>query len=220
MISDYVILVMEWIGTVAFSVSGALVSISCGLDLFGVITVGCITAVGGGVIRDLLIGSVPPQIFFNPWLILLAAVTSAAVFAIAYFNARRFKGLRARVENINIIFDAIGLAAFSVAGVETVCAAGFADKELLVITLGLITGVGGGILRDILVNEKPYVLTKHIYAVASIFGCAIYYLFSTCWNMKILGTFVALIFIITVRMLAAKYRWKLPKIKFEENEEN
>ena len=85
MISDIIILVMEWIGTISFAVSGTLVAIGCGLDLFGVVTVGTITAVGGGVMRDLLIGNIPPKVFSNPLILLVAAVTSLLVFMFAYF---------------------------------------------------------------------------------------------------------------------------------------
>ncbi|MBQ8696538.1 MAG: trimeric intracellular cation channel family protein [Clostridia bacterium] len=215
MIRDFLINIMEWIGTVAFSVSGVLVAVGCSLDLFGVIIVGCITAVGGGMMRDLLLGRVPPQIFFNPAILLVAVLTAVTVFIIAYINAKKFKGLRERVEKINNLFDALGLAAFSVTGVEIACNGGYADNALIAITMGVITGVGGGILRDVLVNEKPYVLTKHIYAVASIIGSGIYYLARTFTGYDVVGTFAAVGITIMIRLLAAKYRWELPKINLK-----
>lgn len=214
--ANYLILAMECIGTVSFAISGTLVAIGCSLDLFGVLTVGCITAVGGGVVRDLLIGNTPPQIFFNPMILLLAFATSVVVFVIASVNSKKFAGFRKRIEGVNVFFDALGLAVFSVAGVEMACAKGFADNAVLAITLGLITGVGGGIFRDVFVNEKPYILTKHIYAVASIFGCCVYYFISTYLNFRVIGTIVAVVLVVLVRMLAAKFRWRLPKIKLED----
>jgi len=189
------------------------------LDLFGVVIVASITAVGGGVIRDILMGQLPPQIFYSHTMLLLAVLSSAVVFVAAYVNAKKFKGLVGKIEHVNNIFDAIGLAAFSVAGVETVCNAGFKDDILFCITTGVLTGVGGGILRDVLVNEKPYVLTKHIYAVASIVGSAIYYAGIILTPYKISVTALSLSVTICIRLLAAKYRWKLPKIDFNKKSE-
>ena len=212
MINEILINVMEWIGTAAFAVSGALVAIGCGLDLFGVVIVGCVTAVGGGMIRDVLIGNTPPLVFAKPEILLLALITTLIVFAVSYINSKKFKGIRQRVESINIFFDALGLASFSVTGVVVACEAGFEVSALLAITLGVLTGVGGGILRDVLVNEKPYVLTKHIYAVASILGSSVYYVMSVCFGLVVWGTVVSVLITIVIRLLAAHFRWKLPKV--------
>ena len=213
MVGQTIFLIMEWIGTIAFAISGTLVAISCSLDLFGVVTVGCVTAVGGGIIRDVLVGRIPPQIFSNPLILLMAIITSVTVFVIAYCNRVKFNALRERIERVNIFFDALGLAAFSVAGVEIACESAFGSNALLAITLGVITGVGGGVFRDVLVNEKPYILVKHIYAVASILGCIAYYVLSHMLNVRVWGTVIALLITVTIRLFAAKYRWKLPKIQ-------
>lgn len=218
MISDVIILVMEWIGTVSFAASGSLVAIRCSLDLFGVITVGCVTAVGGGVIRDVLIGNTPPKIFYNPTILSVAVITSIIVFLLAYIYRKKFEKFRETTETVNIFFDALGLASFSITGVEIACLTSHENNALLAITLGVFTGVGGGVLRDVLVNEKPYILTKHVYAVVSILGCCFYYLFSVCFDHKVIATFFVLVFTVLVRLLAAKLHWKLPKIKFDENE--
>lgn len=219
MIGEYIMLCLELIGTVSFAISGSLVAIACSLDLFGVIIVGCTTAVGGGMVRDLLMGNVPPRIFYQPEVLLLGVVTSVVVFVFAAFNAKRFAGVRQKLDHTNIFFDALGLAAFSVAGVEAANSAGYSDNMLLSVTLGVLTGVGGGILRDVFVNEKPYVLTKHIYAVASILGCMVYYIIGTYFNHQIVATIVSVLLIVVFRLLAAHYRWKLPKIKLEDNKE-
>ena len=107
------------------------------------------------------------------------------------------------------------MAVFSVTGVELAAKAGFAKNILLSLVLGLITGVGGGVMRDVFVNEKPYVLTKHIYAVASLTGCAVYYVLDIVLGFKLLGTVLATVIIVLIRMLAAHYRWKLPKVNIE-----
>ena len=210
--SEMIITAMEIIGTIAFAISGALISVSCGLDIFGVVFIGVVTAVGGGMLRDVLIGKFPPAIFSNTYIFAVAALTALVVFIIAYINRKHFKTLRERIERINNVFDAIGLAAFTVTGTEIVCAAGFEDKMLLVVLLGMLTGCGGGIFRDILVDKTPYVLKKHVYALASVSGSIIYYLINIYTGGKIIGTVAAMVFIIAVRMLATKYHWKLPKI--------
>ncbi|MBR4866898.1 MAG: trimeric intracellular cation channel family protein [Clostridia bacterium] len=216
MLSELLIYGMEWIGTVAFAVSGALVAIGSGLDLFGVIIVGSITAVGGGIMRDLLLGHTPPRVFESPETLLVAMLTGVMVFVVAWVNARRFQDLQKKVESINVVFDAIGLAAFSVTGAEVAVEAGFGDNFLLTLLMGVMTGVGGGVLRDVLVNEKPYILTRHIYAVASILGSIVYYLFRTATPYRVLGTFLSVGATILVRLLAAHYHWSLPKITFDK----
>ena len=205
-------LVMELLGTVSFSVSGTLVAVICGLDLFGVVTVGTITAVGGGIIRDLLIGNIPPAVFQKPEILLLAVITSIIVFVVAFINSKRIKDISAKIESINIFFDALGLAAFSVTGVEMTCVAGFADNALLSVVLGVITGVGGGVLRDVLVNQKPYILIKHIYAVASLVGAVVYYVAGIYFGQELIGTIASVLLTVMIRMLAAKFRWNLPKV--------
>lgn len=219
MISNIITLIMEWIGTISFAVSGTLVAIGCGLDLFGVVTVGCITAVGGGVLRDLLIGNIPPKVFSNPLILLVAAVTSVLVFMLAYFYRKKFTELRQKIEIVNIFFDALGLAAFSITGVEIARLSSNGNNFILVITLGVITGVGGGVLRDVLVNEKPYILVRHIYAIVSILGSSLYYLISVQLGYKVSATFIAIAFTVLVRLLAAKFRWRLPKIEIEKKTE-
>lgn len=209
---EILMLVMELLGTVAFAVSGTLVAAAAGLDLFGVLTVGTITAVGGGIIRDIIIGQIPPTIFSKPEILVLVLVTSLAVFIVAFINSKKIKDLSLKIERINIFFDALGLAAFSVTGVEVTCAAGHSDNAVLAVVLGVITGVGGGVLRDVLVNEKPYILVKHIYAVASLVGAMVYYLVGIYFGNELIGTIVSMLLTITIRMLAAKFRWNLPKV--------
>ena len=217
--SEMIMIIMEVIGTIAFAISGALIAVSCSLDLFGVTFLGCITAVGGGMLRDVLLGQCPPAIFSNTPILLLAAFTAVVVFVTAYLNVQRFAVLREKIERINNVFDAIGLGAFSVTGTEIACVAGFSDKVILAVLMGMITGVGGGIFRDVLVAQTPYVLKKHIYALASLGGSLLYYIIGVRVGNTVVGTVVATISVVLIRMLAAKYHWKLPKIKLAENED-
>lgn len=204
--------IMELLGTIAFAVSGALIAVKSGLDLFGVTFLGCITAVGGGILRDIILGQCPPAVFSNPYVLMIAALTSVAVFVIAYKNRQHFESLREKIERINNVFDAVGLAAFSITGTEIACASGHSDNMLLVVIMGMITGVGGGMFRDVLVARAPYVLKKHIYALASLVGSILYYLIREGTQNILAGTVVSMLVVVFIRMLATKYRWKLPRM--------
>ncbi len=217
MITRILLLVLEIVGTVAFAVSGAFVAIKARFDMFGVLVIGCITAIGGGIMRDILIGSVPPLIFGRVYMIAIACATSLAVFVFAYKEYREFETVRGTIEYINNIFDAIGLAAFTVMGTELAFTKGYADNALLSVTMGVLTGVGGGVLRDILTETPPYIFRKHVYAVAAILGAGLYYGIRLIESNTILSSIVAVAFIIGIRLLATKYRWSLPKIVVEED---
>ncbi|MBQ8229262.1 MAG: trimeric intracellular cation channel family protein [Clostridia bacterium] len=216
MITEIILLVLEIVGTIAFAVSGAFVAIKARFDIFGVLVVGCITAVGGGMTRDILIGSVPPAIFSKLYIVGIAALTSLAVFIIAYINRKKFDEIRERIEHINNIFDAIGLAAFTVMGTELAFTNGIFGNVFLSVTLGVLTGVGGGLLRDILTETSPYIFKKHVYAVAAIFGALLYYVIRRYVGNTVLPSVTAMLFIIGIRLLAAKYRWSLPKVQLNE----
>ena len=215
MFSEIIIKVLEIIGTVSFAVQGALVAIKARLDVFGVLFIGAITAIGGGIVRDLLIGRVPPAIFTNLPIFLIAAFSSLITFVLAYVKRNCFENFDHKVECINLFFDAAGLAAFTVIGTEVAFAHGFGDNMFLSVVLGMFTGVGGGIFRDILTGNTPYVLKKHIYALASIGGACVYYLLRLYTHQIIVITIVPIVIIVATRLLAAKYRWSLPRIQFK-----
>ena len=218
MISTELLHVLEILGTIAFAISGALVAIKAELDIFGVVFIGGITAVGGGVVRDLLIGQIPPAIFSNLPIILIALLTSVFVFIIAYVQRRHFDRLSLKIEQINNLFDAVGLAAFSVMGAEVSFVRGFSDNLFFSVMLGMLTGVGGGIFRDILTDTTPYILKKHIYALASIFGSLLYCILRQNTDDLILATMLSLVSVVAIRMLATKFLWSLPKIRLEETD--
>lgn len=153
--------VVELVGTVAFAVSGALVAIDKELDYYGIIFLAIITAVGGGIIRDMLINENLPTALENP-LYVLVSLASAAVVIIFYRKIVLYA-------NILQIFDAIGLAAFTAIGAQVAVENGY-GAPFVVITLALLTGTGGGTLRDVFAKEIPFVFRKEIYAVAVIIG--------------------------------------------------
>ena len=213
--SDTVMLVMEVLGTVAFAVSGALVAITGSLDLFGVIFVGCVTAVGGGIMRDVLMGQFPPSIFSNTPMLALAALTAVIVFLVSYRKRKSFGDFKRRLEVINNYFDAVGLAVFTVIGVEKAAEAGFGGHFVFAVCMGLLTGVGGGVLRDVFVDQTPYIFTKHVYAVASLLGgCA--YFFGKIYFDKTIAVLLSIAIIILTRLLATRFRWQLPKVDLEK----
>ena len=216
--TEVILFILEVVGTISFAVSGAFVAIKAKFDIFGVLVIGCITAVGGGIMRDILIGNLPPIIFSKVYLLLIACASALTVFLISYKQRKKFDGLRGKIEHINNVFDAIGLAAFTVMSTELAFTYGFEKNVFLSLVLGVLPAVGGGLLRDILTETPPYIFTKHVYAVAALGGSILYYVIRLFVENTIFPGVPALFFIIGIRMLATKYRWKLPKIQLEETE--
>lgn len=212
-----IIKVMEIIGTIAFALSGSLVAISSGLDIFGVTFLACITAFGGGIVRDTLLGINPPAIFNSFVIVLLSIVVAILTFVIAYVFKKKFNVFKTKIEIINNIFDAIGLAAFVVIGSEIACSNGFMNNGLTVVFCGMITGVGGGIFRDVLIDTTPYIFKKHIYAIAAIVGGITYFILRSYTQNIQIPSLVSMLLIFIIRMLATKYRWSLPKIQINDD---
>ena len=210
--SEVFLYACELIGTAAFAISGALIAIERKLDLFGVVFLSVLTALGGGVIRDLLIGSLPPVFFYSYEYLLVAFICAISVF----FISSKFKpGKKAEkpIKIVTLIFDSLGLGVFSVAGVDAAISTGYRDNAFLVIFIGMTTAVGGGILRDVMSNTTPFVLQKHIYATAAILGSSLYYILIYFNSPSELSILISTATVILIRCLAARYHWSLPKIK-------
>ena len=160
--SDLIIFIMEMMGTVAFAASGAMLGIRKKMDLFGVCVLGVTTSVGGGAIRDVTLGIIPPGMFRRPIYTIVAVMVSLGLFALLYIRRNLLDGRIGQLYDLLMnISDAIGLGIFTVVGINTAWNAGYYQLFLLVF-VGVITGVGGGLLRDVMAQEKPYILTKHI----------------------------------------------------------
>lgn len=200
--------IFEMIGVVAFAISGALVGIRHKMDLFGVISLGVITALGGGVIRDVILGIVPPAAFQNPTQVLAAAAVSILVFL--PFSRRRLARSTVQFDTLLLIADSIGLGIFTVHGLRAAVNAGFSNNLFLLIFVALITGVGGGVLRDLLAGERPYIFVKHIYACASIVGALLCALAAPRCGIQ-LAMALGCAAVILLRLSSARYRWNLPK---------
>ena len=212
-LSELLFSAVEMIGTVSFAVSGAMIAIQRRLDLFGVVALGMLTAFGGGVTRDVLLGEVPPRCFYSFHLLLAAFFASLAVFILAYLFRRHYFRSETLIDNVNNFIDAVGLAAFTVSGVQTAISAGHYENPAFCVFLGMLTGVGGGILRDVVSVTMPLIFRKRVYATASILGGAVYYL---CLRVKLFDTasvVVCMLIIITVRVCATVFHWNLPKVE-------
>ena len=207
---------IEAIGTIAFASSGAMTAIRKRLDLLGIIILGETTAVGGGMLRDILLGRVPPSLFINPVYVIMAFVTVLILFFIIRFNQQIMTGpYIVAYEKIMNVFDAVGLAAFTVTGIDTAAMAGYGEYHFLSIFLGVLTGVGGGVLRDIMAGQTPSILKKHVYACASLAGAIFYVYLSGALGSNAAMVTGALL-VIAIRLLATKYCWDLPKATADE----
>ena len=203
--------VLEMIGTVAFALSGAMVAIQKRLDLLGILVLGITTAVGGGMIRDLIIGIHPPMMFVKPVYVVVSAIFILILFLIIKVNHSSPKFLESALyETLFNLMDAIGLGVFTVVGVNSVMNNDMNHMLFLKIFLGVITGVGGGLIRDMMANETPGILRKHVYACASIVG-AVCYIILYDWLRSGTAMVLSVILVVVFRVLAKHYEWNLPK---------
>jgi len=203
---------VEYLGVVAYAVSGAMIAVRKGMDLFGVNILGLATAVGGGCLRDLVLGILPPMMLRDPTFALIAIVTSTLLFAFLYFS-RRDPSARTRVlyRQVLLYTDAVGLGVFAVSGVDAAARAYPDASVFMLLFVALLTGTGGGILRDVMAGEMPSVLVKHIYAVAALAGACVYLLLRGRMPL-IPATLAATAVTVTIRGLASHYRWDFPRI--------
>lgn len=197
--------IFEVIGTIAFAVAGALIGIKKRLDIFGVLILAITTAVGGGIFRDIIVGNMPPMVFKNPSFLFLSII-SALLVCFCYKHITKF------TTAINV-FDAIGLGAFAATGSDMALHYD-GNTLLLVIALSVITGVGGGAIRDVMIREIPFVFCKEIYAVAVIIGALTFY-----WANQSLPTpfplYICFFVTIAVRLVSMKYELNLPTIPID-----
>ena len=200
---DGFISILDYLGTVAFAVTGASKAIAHKADIFGIIVLATVVGVGGGVTRDVIFGRFPTA-FSEPIYISLTVGTGIVMFFLFSYLKKKM--------NIWLIFDAIGLGVFSIIGASI--AYQIVGLEFLpMIFAGMITAIGGGILRDVFVREIPIVFVKEVYAVASIIGIVIFYgLLSFDVDVQI-SSVIGIIAATGIRLLAMKYNWNLPKVR-------
>lgn len=202
--------VMELIGTVAFAASGAIVAIQKNLDYFGIGFLAITTAVGGGVIRDTIINADLPVALANPIFVIVSIITAAAVILFYRHVVLRRKTL--------LFFDAVGLAAFAAIGAETAVKYGH-DMPFVVIFLALLTGCGGGTLRDVFAGQIPFIFVKEIYAIAAIAGAVTFLAVDAFAPMKV-AAYACFGVTLLIRLIAIKKNIHLKKVTvIQENEE-
>ena len=202
--------IFDFVGTVAFAISGIRLASAKKFDLFGAYVVGVTTAIGGGTMRDVMLG-VSPFWLTNPFYLLCSA------FALAWVII--FRKLLVRQNNTWFLFDTIGLALFTVTGIEktlmTTMPSGEHFPFWAAIIMGTITGAGGGVLRDVFINEEPLIFRKEIYALACVIGGVAYY---SCFIMQmpqLMCSIICGLVVVAMRLLAVKYKLGLPIIRGE-----
>lgn len=206
----------EVCGTIAFAFSGAFVAIESRLDMFGIWCAAVVTATGGGMVRDLILGNTPPLLFRDPVYAALATVI-AFLTAVIYIHLMRSRRRQYILSLIDLL-DAGGLAVFTVVGMRTAITAGYGDNVFLVCFVGVVTAVGGGVLRDLFAGRQPVIMQKDIYATASLVGSLFYYyLRSLTGDDAAAALAMALIF--AVRIWSVRRGVNLPYARTREKSE-
>ena len=198
--------VFEVVGAVAFAASGAVVAIRKEFDLFGVLILAVITSIGGGLLRDMIIGNVPPLAFRDSTYILISLVSAAAVCC--------FYSYIHRLRHLLQICDALGLGAFTATSAAMAMTMGW-NTLLVVVTLGTVTGVGGGVLRDVLARQIPMVFQKEVYALAAVSGAAALY-FSHSFFPGSAPLYISFIITVSIRLVCLYKNIHLPIVRPHE----
>ena len=217
MISSFY-LFLEILGTIAFAISGTVVGMNHKLDVFGILVMSVITAVGGGIFRDLLLGVTPPTALKSPFFIIISIVASIFSMVVALiikskrndlniFKAAHF------YNNLLLVSDAIGLGIFTVLGIDAGIAHGYAKNVFFIVFLGVLTGVGGGMIRDVIANQVPMIFRENIYALPCIIG-GILYVYLQSEVSHNLALLISVSFIVLIRIISEQRKLNLPRIEY------
>jgi uncharacterized membrane protein YeiH len=202
--TEHLLIAVDYLGTLLFAIEGAMAAIRAGLDLLGVVVLAFLTALGGGIVRDLLIGAVPP-----------ASIKNWRVGCMAFFGAGLafcFHGLVGRIpEPLMIVLDAAGLALFAVSGATK--ALEYEIHPFVAVLMGTMTGVGGGTLRDIMLANVPSVLRSDIYAVAAMAGSAVLVIGMRLGQSPTAMACIGGVSCFALRIVAVWRHWNLPSIR-------
>ena len=202
--TELFVYVLDLFGTIAFAITGAFKAIEHNADIIGVILLAIITGVAGGTIRDVLIKDDLPNSISDPTYVTISFISAVIVF-ILYSRLKKHWNLFLR-------FDAIGLGIFTIIGAMLAYAI-FGLNFLAISVSGMLTAIGGGILRDVFVNSVPIVFVKEFYASASFIGIIVFYLILLGSDQLYLAAISGMLITIGLRLVAIKYNWNLPKIK-------
>ena len=194
--------IIDILGTIAFAISGVLVALNKRMDAFGILIIAFVTAVGGGTLRDILIGETP--VSWMKDMTFIYVVILSTIFAVAF---------RSKIDYLRkslLLFDTIGIGLYTVVGVEKGISAGL--HPIICVFLGTMSACFGGVIRDILCNEIPVIFRKEVYATACILGGATYFLII---KLPLASDFVFIIagaVVITIRLIAVKFKVSLPNL--------
>ena len=200
---DSFVSILDYLGTIAFAVTGASKAISHKFDVFGIVVLATVVGVGGGVIRDVIFGRFPTA-FSDPIYVVLTTITGVLMFFL-------FTKMKKQM-NVWLIFDAVGLGVFSILG-ASIAYQIVGLNFLPMLFGGMITAIGGGILRDVFVREIPIVFVKEVYAIASIIGIVVFYTMLFFAVEIHLASIIGIVVVTGIRLLAMKYNWNLPKVR-------
>lgn len=200
--------IIEVLGTLAFGVSGVRLAAKKHFDWFGAYTIGIVTAIGGGTIRDLLLDV--PVFWMQTWLYL-------AVTGLSFLTVIMFKRVLTSDSRSLFMFDAVGLTLFVITGIQKSLVSGY--PMWVAIIMGMITGSFGGVLRDVLINEEPLFFRKDIYATACIAGGIVYWIVALLGGAPIIQQLLCAVTILFLRWGALRYGWHLPEMREREGAE-
>ena len=213
---DDVIFILEMVGTVAFAISGVMVAKDRKMDIFGAIVLGCATAVGGGMIRDLILGEIPPAMFTKPVYVTVAFITCVVDFIFERSQTTgnymdKIDRNRIRSNFILNVADSVGLAAFVVVGCRTAVYAGYGANMFLACFVGVLT--------DIFAGQMPLIMRKRVYGIAAIVGAIVYCGLSViarpagAFGSTMIAAVVSMIVTVLIRFLAIYFHWNLPSFR-------
>jgi uncharacterized membrane protein YeiH len=207
---ELVLLITGIIGTIAFAISGSLIAIENNLDLLGVMILGWTTACFGGLMRDVILDR-EIVMFKEPWYSLIALGVGLLVFVIMYFlknlqweNSKVYKTI------INIV-DSVGLGSFVVIGAKAAMESTLTGI-FPIIFFGVLTACGGGLVRDIMARKIPVIFRKHIYAIAAVVGCLVFYFMNMLCPISLVNVLVTVAVVVVIRYLAFYFEWSLPHV--------
>ena len=198
------ILILDLFGTMAFAVTGAFKAIEHKADIVGIILLATITGVAGGTIRDVVMGHFPPHSVSDPYYVVITVSTGIVIFFLYPKMQKHW--------NLFLKFDAIGLGVFTAIG-ATFAYQIYGMNFLAIALAGMVTAIGGGILRDMFVNEVPIVFVKELYASASFLGVLVFYAILVAGSNLEAATISSIVIVTVLRLVAMKYNWNLPKAR-------
>jgi uncharacterized membrane protein YeiH len=203
MLFDTAAAALDWLGVIVFAISGALVASRKQMDVVGFALLGTVTGIGGGTLRDLLLGQTPVFWVLEPAYLIICVIVSCAVFVMAHIPQSRYRVL--------LWCDALGLALFAVTGAERASLAG--SGPVVAVAMGVITATFGGVIRDVLGNESPVVLSREIYVTAALIGASVFVVLSAFGLARESALIAGLLAGLVVRGMALRRGWSLPRYR-------